>query len=124
MVNNNNDSVNESTIKSLITLIENMTKEQSNILTTVITSLLSTNSSNQMSNTNTLESSSGVPICDSNSPWATKYYSEPCYLCFYFGHGFETCPNIQDDFKGTCLRCFGTGHKVSDCVISGQKNPQ
>ena len=54
------------------------------------------------------ESSDGVQLSERNSPWKTSY-SEPCYVCGYFGHGHKQCPNILEQFRGLCLKCYGTG---------------
>src|SRR6266540_4818885 len=31
-------------------------------------------------------------------------YKDHCYLCNYFGHGFNICSNIRPEFLGRCCK--------------------
>ena len=68
------------------------------------------------------ESADGVQLSEKNSPWKTSF-SEPCYICGYFGHGHKQCPNILEQFRGSCLKCYGAGHVVEDCVNAAREPP-
>src|SRR6266513_2906555 len=57
----------------------------------------------------TFESADGVQLSEKNSPWKTSF-SEPYYICGYFGHGHKQCPNILEQFLGSCLKYYGAGH--------------
>jgi len=68
------------------------------------------------------ESADGVQLSEKNSPWKTSF-SEPCYICGYFGHGHKQCPNILEQFRGSCLKCYGAGHVAEDCVNAAREPP-
>jgi hypothetical protein len=68
------------------------------------------------------ESADGVQLSEKNSPWKTSF-SEPCYICGYFGHGHKQCPNILEQFRGSCLKCYGVGHVAEDCVNAAREPP-
>src|SRR3990170_8370481 len=68
------------------------------------------------------ESAHGVQISERNSPWKTSF-SEPCFVCGYFGHGHRQCPNILEQFRGSCLKCYGAGHVAEDCVNNAREPP-
>jgi hypothetical protein len=68
------------------------------------------------------ESTDGVQLSEKNSPWKTAF-SEPCYVCRYFGHGHKQCPNILEQFRGSCLKCCGAGHVAEDCVNNAREPP-
>src|SRR5215469_3433534 len=42
-------------------------------------------------------SANGVKLCTNNN-WVlpTEIFINPCFICNYYGHGFRTCPNIQE----------------------------
>lgn len=66
-------------------------------------------------------SSVGVLLSENNSPWPTSIHGDPCYICKYYGHGFKNCPNIIEDYKDSCLRCYGHGHSASECQLKEQR---
>src|SRR2546429_1000877 len=68
------------------------------------------------------ESADGVQLSEKNSPWKTSF-SELCYICGYFGHGHKQCPNILEQFRGLCLKCYGVGHVAKDCVNAAREPP-
>src|SRR6266540_7062598 len=42
-------------------------------------------------------------------------YKDYCYLCNYFGHGFNICPNIRPEFLGRCYRCWSGNYESKEC---------
>src|SRR6266540_1917782 len=69
----------------------------------------STSSLNSLSLTlrNTFYTSNGV-VLSAKTNWIALIgaYKDHCYLCNYFGHGFNICPNIKPEFLGRCCRCW------------------
>src|SRR6266498_5816886 len=67
----------------------------------------STSSLNSLSSTlrNTFYISNGV-VLSAKINWIAPVgaYKNHCYLCNYFGHGFNICPNIRPEFLGRCCR--------------------
>ena len=68
------------------------------------------------------ESSHGVQLSERNLPWKTSFFTL-CYVCGYFGHGHRQCPNILEQFRGSCLKCYGVGHVAKDCVNNAREPP-
>ena len=68
----------------------------------------STSSLNSLSSTsrNTFYTSNGV-VLSAKTNWIAPVgaYKDYCYLCNYFGHRFNICPNIRSEFLGRCCRC-------------------
>src|SRR6266542_2715385 len=73
----------------------------------------STSSLNSLSSTsrNTFYTSNGV-VLSAKTNWIVPVgaYKDYCYLCNYFGHGFNICPNIRLEFLGRCCRCWSGNH--------------
>src|SRR6266542_726241 len=67
----------------------------------------STSSLNSSSSTlkNTFYTSNGIVLL-AKTNWITLVgaYKNHCYLCNYFGHGFNICSNIRSEFLGRCYR--------------------
>jgi hypothetical protein len=68
------------------------------------------------------ESANGIHLSVTNSPWKT-HYNESCFICKYFGHGIQTCPNILSEYKGACIRCFQGGHFTDSCTNTQREPP-
>ena len=66
------------------------------------------------------ESANGVRLSINNSPWRT-HFTMLCFVCKYFGHGHHECPNIQERFLGTCLKCYIPGHVTDECQSNRRK---
>src|SRR6266540_3604672 len=68
----------------------------------------STLSLNSLSSTsrNTFYTSNGV-VLSAKTNWIAPVgaYKDYCYLCNYFGHGFNICPNIRSEFLRRCYKC-------------------
>src|SRR6266542_3365827 len=68
----------------------------------------STSSLNSLSSTlrNIFYTSNGI-VLSVKTNWIALVgaYKDYCYLCNYFGHGFNICPNIRPEFLGRCYRC-------------------
>ncbi|GES86137.1 hypothetical protein GLOIN_2v1883110 [Rhizophagus clarus] len=77
------------------------------------------------SNLNFICTSEGIAL-SSRTNWIAPIgsYKDPCYLCEYYGHGFNTCPNIQQNYWGRCCRCWVSPHESKDCHLRrGEKVP-
>ena len=85
----------------------------------------STTSLNSSTSTrNTFYTSDGV-LLSSKTNWIapTGAYKDHCYLCNYFGHGLNVCPNIRPEFLGRCCRCWTNNHESKDCKREHQPIP-
>jgi ABC-type transporter Mla subunit MlaD len=60
-----------------------------------------------------------------NDNWLipTGLYTSPCFLCSYFGHGANNCPNLIDDYLMNCFKCWNPGHSVGECNLFKAKTP-
>src|SRR6266508_4480591 len=78
----------------------------------------SISSLNSLSSTlrNTFYTSNGV-VLSAKTNWiaSVRAYKNHCYLCNYFGHGFNICPNIRPEFLGRCCRCWSGNHESKEC---------
>src|SRR6266540_993688 len=78
----------------------------------------STSSLNSLSLTsrNTFYTSNGI-VLSAKTNWIASVgaYKDYCYLCNYFGHGFNICPNIRPEFLGRCCRCWSGNHESKEC---------
>src|SRR6266496_1026321 len=77
-----------------------------------------TSSLNSLSSTlrNTFYTSNGVVLL-AKTNWIVPVgaYKDHCYLCNYFGHGFNICPNIRPEFLEKCCRCWSSNHESKEC---------
>src|SRR6266545_1705520 len=77
-----------------------------------------TSSLNSLSSTlrNTFYTSNGV-VLSAKTNWIAPVgaYKDYCYLCNYFGHGFNICPNIRPEFLERCCRCWSGNHESKEC---------
>ncbi|RIA95671.1 hypothetical protein C1645_756997 [Glomus cerebriforme] len=57
---------------------------------------------------------------DKHTNWFVPTYSQqkPCYVCHYFGHFFENCPNIHFTAYSKCIRCWQPDHTSQNCSLS------
>src|SRR6266498_2272723 len=78
----------------------------------------STSSLNSLSSTsrNTFYTSNGV-VLSAKTNWIVPVgaYKDHCYLCNYFSHRFNICPNIRPEFLGRCCRCWSDNHESKEC---------
>src|SRR6266542_5820329 len=78
----------------------------------------STSSLNSLSSTlrNTFYTSNGV-VLSAKTNWIVPVgaYKDHCYLCNYFSHRFNICPNIRPEFLGRCCRCWFSNHESKKC---------
>src|SRR6266542_2506945 len=78
----------------------------------------STSSLNSLSSTsrNTFYTSNGV-VLSAKTNWIApvEAYKDYCYLCNYFGHRFNICPNIRPEFLERCCRCWSGNHESKEC---------
>src|SRR6266498_4535866 len=78
----------------------------------------STLSLNFLSSTlrNTFYISNGVVLL-AKTNWIAPVgaYKDYCYLCNYFGHGFNIYPNIRPEFLGRYYRCWSGNHESKEC---------
>src|SRR6266536_3593469 len=78
----------------------------------------STSSLNSLSSTsrNIFYTSNGV-VLSAKTNWIAPVgaYKDYCYLCNYFGHGFNICPNIRPEFLERCCRCWSDNHESKKC---------
>jgi len=60
-----------------------------------------------------------------NDNWLipTGLYISPCFLCSYFGHEANNCPNLIDDYLMNCFKCWNPGHSVGECNLFKAKTP-
>src|SRR6266498_1053992 len=77
-----------------------------------------TSSLNSLSSTsrNTFYISNGV-VLSAKTNWIAPVgaYKDYCYLCNYFGHRFNICLNIRQEFLGRCCRCWSGNHESKEC---------
>ena len=59
-------------------------------------------------------------LIDERTNWFCPLYQTHarCFLCHYFGHGIEDCPNITKSASKYCIRCWTEGHTSSSCTLS------
>src|SRR6266542_2224704 len=78
----------------------------------------STLSLNSLSSTsrNTFYTSNRV-VLSAKTNWIAPVgaYKDYCYLCNYFDHGFNICPNIRPEFLGRCCRCWSDNYESKEC---------
>src|SRR6266498_4496389 len=78
----------------------------------------STLSLNSLSSTsrNIFYTSNGI-VLSAKTNWIVPVgaYKDYCYLCNYFGHGFNICPNIRPEFLGRCYRCWSGNYESKEC---------
>ena len=78
----------------------------------------STSSLNSLSSTsrNTFYTSNGVVLL-AKTNWIVPVgaYKDHCYLCNYFGHGFNICSNIRPEFLERYYRCWFSNHESKEC---------
>src|SRR6266542_2248851 len=78
----------------------------------------STSSLNSLSSTsrNTFYTSNGV-VLSAKTNWIVSVgaYKNYCYLCNYFSHRFNICPNIKPEFLRRCCRCWFSNHESKEC---------
>src|SRR6266498_619070 len=78
----------------------------------------SISSLNSLSSTlrNTFYTSNGV-VLSAKTNWiaSVRTYKDYYYLCNYFGHRFNICPNIRSEFLGRCCRCWSSNHESKEC---------
>src|SRR6266545_3802248 len=65
---------------------------------------------------NTFYTSNGI-VLSAKTNWIALVgaYKDYCYLCNYFGHGFNICPNIRSEFLERCCRCWSGNHESKEC---------
>src|SRR6266498_1747056 len=65
---------------------------------------------------NTFYTSNGIVLL-AKTNWIVLVgaYKDYCYLCNYFGHGFNIYPNIRPEFLGRCCRCWSGNHESKEC---------
>ena len=56
---------------------------------------------------NLLCTSNGVPLSKKNN-WLSPIegFKESCYICSYYGHGYEQCTNILKSYLRSCFKCW------------------
>src|SRR6266498_4097155 len=78
----------------------------------------SISSLNSLSSTsrNTFYTSNGIVLL-AKTNWIAPVgaYKNYCYLCNYFGHEFNICPNIRPEFLERCCRCWSDNHESKEC---------
>src|SRR6266542_1208125 len=78
----------------------------------------STSSLNSLSSTsrNTFYTSNGIVLL-AKTNWIApvEAHKNYCYLCNYFGYGFNICSNIRSEFLGRYCRCWSGNHKSKEC---------
>ena len=77
----------------------------------------SISSLNSLSSTsrNIFYTSNGV-VLSAKTNWIALIgaYKDHYYLCNYFGHGFNICPNIRPEFLERCCRCWSGNHESKE----------
>ena len=73
-------------------------------------------SSSSSSSKNTFYTSDGVRL-SAKTNWIAPVgaYKDCCYLCNYFGHGMNVCPNIRSEYLGKCCKCWSNNHESKEC---------
>src|SRR6266498_5464325 len=78
----------------------------------------STSSLNSLSSTlrNTFYISNRV-VLSAKTNWIAPVgaYKNHYYLCNYFSHRFNICPNIRPEFLERCCRCWSGNHESKEC---------
>src|SRR6266498_2358676 len=78
----------------------------------------STSSLNSLLSTsrNTFYTSNGI-VLSAKTNWIMPVgaYKDHYYLCNYFDHRFNICPNIRPEFLGRCCRCWFGNHESKEC---------
>src|SRR6266540_2483632 len=78
----------------------------------------STSLLNSLSSTsrNTFYTSNGI-VLSVKTNWiaSVRAYKNYCYLCNYFGHGFNICPNIRPEFLERCCRFWSGNYESKEC---------
>ncbi|RIA87715.1 hypothetical protein C1645_739900 [Glomus cerebriforme] len=47
----------------------------------------------------------------------TRPQQKPCFVCHYYGHIFENCPNIHSNAYNRCIRCWQHDHTFQNCQL-------
>ena len=68
-------------------------------------------------------SSQSTPINSNNWPIPIGKHLKPCYLCKYYGHGANDCPNIEGCAIGLCLQCWTRNHDSESCLYTRRSPP-
>ena len=64
-------------------------------------------------------SAQDTPVNDQMNWFCPNYQGQTyCYICHYFGHGIEACPNISKSPSAYCIRCWQTGHGSQNCALT------
>ncbi|GES91583.1 hypothetical protein GLOIN_2v1883110 [Rhizophagus clarus] len=116
-------SVTSSSITHLMTLISSISSISS--ISPIFSNLPIFLNLAPGSNLNFICTSEGVAL-SSRTNWIAPIssYKDPCYLCEYYGHGLNTCPNIQQNYRGRYCRCWISPHESKDCHLRrGEKVP-
>lgn len=52
-----------------------------------------------------------------NKNWVNPFgnFTKPCFVCKYYGHSFQECPNIVPKYRGACVRCWISDHQSTRC---------
>src|SRR6266542_2120043 len=81
-----------------------------------LSDLISSLNSLSSTSRNTFYTSNGV-VMSAKTNWIALIgaYKDHYYLCNYFGHGFNICPNIRPEFLGRCCRCWSSNHELKEC---------
>src|SRR6266498_790932 len=78
----------------------------------------STSSLNSLSSTlrNTFYTSNRI-VLSAKTNWIASVgaYKDYCYLCNYFGYGFNIYLNIRPEFLGKCCRYWSGNHESKEC---------
>ncbi|RIA90190.1 hypothetical protein C1645_738063 [Glomus cerebriforme] len=56
---------------------------------------------------------------DKHTNWflPTQPQQRPCFVCHYYGHRFENCPNIHSNAYNRCIRCWKHEHTLQNCQL-------
>jgi len=66
-----------------------------------------------------LYSAQNIPICEEKNWFCPMYQTHSrCFICHYFGHGIESCPNVTKNPSRCCIRCWKEGHASNTCGLS------
>src|SRR6266508_38227 len=81
-----------------------------------LSDLISSLNSLSSTSRNIFYTSNGI-VLSAKTNWIVPVgaYKDHCYLCNYFGHGFNICPNIRPEFLGRCCRCWSGNHESKEC---------
>jgi len=65
-----------------------------------------------------LYSAQNTPISEQTNWFCPLYQNHTrCFICHYFGHGIDACPNITKLASEHCIRCWKKGHASSNCPL-------